>query len=324
MPQSDVALRPAGSLAGAPVPITPDIAYLRTAIVNVVFIGAPEVGDRGWVLVDTGIPGAADRIAGAAERRYGVGCRPAAIILTHGHFDHVGNLRALANRWDVPIYAHRLELPYLTGRSSYPPPDPTVGGGVMARMAALYPKRPIDVSDRVVELPADGSVPGALGWRWIATPGHAPGHVSLFRDSDRALVAGDAFVTTKQESAIAVLTQRPEIHGPPMYFTPDWERAALSVTRLADLTPAVAITGHGMPIRGGQLAAGLQALARDFDTLAVPRRGRYVGQPAVTDERGVVTVPPAPSDPLPKALLGIGAAIAIGVLAGSLRQQRDD
>ena len=222
MPQSDVALRPPGSLAGAPIPITPDIAYLRTAIVNVVFLGAPESGDRGWVLVDTGLMGYADRIAEAAERRYGRGSRPAAIVLTHGHFDHVGCLRALANRWDVPIYAHRLELPYLTGRSSYPPPDPTVGGGAMARLAALYPKRPVDVSDRVVELPADGSVPGALGWRWIATPGHAPGHVSLFRDADHALVAGDAFVTTKQESAIAVLTQRPELHGPPMYFTPDW------------------------------------------------------------------------------------------------------
>jgi glyoxylase-like metal-dependent hydrolase (beta-lactamase superfamily II) len=63
-------------------------------------------------------------------------------------------------------------------------------------------------------------VPGAPGWRWIPTPGHSPGHISLLRDSDRTIVAGDAFTTTKQESLVAALTQRAEIHGPPMYFTP--------------------------------------------------------------------------------------------------------
>ena len=40
------------------------------------------------------------------------------------------------------------------------------------------------------------------GWRWVHTPGHTAGHVSLFRDADRTLIAGDAFVTTKQESAL--------------------------------------------------------------------------------------------------------------------------
>ena len=67
---------------------------------------------------------------------FGHGNRPAAILLTHGHFDHVGALKTLAEEWDVPVYAHTLELPYLTGRSSYPPPDPSVGGGAMAAMSS--------------------------------------------------------------------------------------------------------------------------------------------------------------------------------------------
>jgi glyoxylase-like metal-dependent hydrolase (beta-lactamase superfamily II) len=307
-------------MSGAPLPVTPEVAYLRTALVNVAFVGAPEAAS--WVLVDAGIYGYADQIADAARRRYGEGTRPAAIVLTHGHFDHVGSLKTLVERWDVPVYAHRQELPYLTGRSAYPPPDPTVGGGAMARLSMLYPKQPIDLGDRVQALPEDGTVPGMPGWRWIFTPGHAPGHVSFFNDADRTLIAGDAFVTTKQESALAVLTQRPELHGPPMYFTPDWERAWSSVKALAALDPLVALTGHGLPMRGPQLAEDLRALARDFDTRAMPSHGRYVGRPAVTDERGVVSVPPPVSDPVQGLLLGVGAAVAVGLVVHALRGDR--
>lgn len=298
---------------GAAQEIARGVAYLRDRIVNVFLVGDPRVADQGWVLVDAGLHGSADRIQRAADERFGTGAKPSCIVLTHGHFDHVGALQPLVERWRVPVYAHPLELPYLTGRSSYPPPDPTVGGGAMARLAATYPRGPIDLRDAVQPLPEDGSVPGMSGWRWVYTPGHAPGHVSLFRDEDRTLIAGDAFVTTKQESAIAVLQQRREVHGPPRYFTPDWGRAKASVERLAALEPETGATGHGVPMRGDGLRRQLQALARDFDELATPRRGRYVDHPAVMDERGVVDLPPARRDRLPMIVAGV-AALAIGAL----------
>lgn len=203
---------------------------------------------------------------------------------THGHFDHVGSLLELAEHWDVPIYAHPLETPYLTGKASYPPPDPSVGGGLMSALSRFYPRKPIDVSRWLQPLPNDGSIPDMPSWQWIHTPGHTRGHVSLWRQTDRMLIAGDAFITTAQESAYAVLVQRPELHGPPAYFTPDWSAAEQSVKRLAALEPERVISGHGPPLEGAGLRAALHTLADDFRRVAVPEQGQYVEHPIVLSD----------------------------------------
>jgi glyoxylase-like metal-dependent hydrolase (beta-lactamase superfamily II) len=259
--------------------VSPELGYQRLAIVNVVYHGVPGAGDREWVLIDAGVVGTIGMIVDAVENRFGKDSRPAAILLTHGHFDHVGALEELASRWEAPVYAHELELPYLNGEASYPPPDPGVGGGLMSTLSRIYPRGPVDVSRRLRELPADGSVPGMPGWRWIHTPGHTPGHVSFWRESDRTLIAGDAFITTAQESAYAVAMQRPELHGPPMYYTQDWAAARESVERLAALEPELVVTGHGRAMQGPGLRDALHALARDFDRVAIPEHGRYVDAP---------------------------------------------
>jgi glyoxylase-like metal-dependent hydrolase (beta-lactamase superfamily II) len=154
----------------------------------------------------------------------------------------------------------------------------------MARLARLYPRGPVDVGARLQPLPEDGTVPGMPSWHWLHTPGHSVGHVSFWREADRALIVGDAFVTTAQESAYAVAVQRAEMHGPPMYYTVEWDKAEQSVTRLADLEPELVITGHGLPMRGPEMRSALSRLAREFNRIAIPEHGRYLRTPARAED----------------------------------------
>ncbi len=140
----------------------------------------------------------------------------------------------------------------------------------MTLLSPFYTRRPINVSPRLHPVHPDGTLPGLPGWQWLATPGHTPGHISLWREEDRALIAGDAFITTAQESAYEVLMQKPEIHGPPKYFTPDWPAARESVRQLAALEPELVITGHGPALRGAEMRSALHDLADHFDEIARP------------------------------------------------------
>ncbi|WP_262922867.1 MBL fold metallo-hydrolase [Hymenobacter cellulosilyticus] len=72
--------------------------------VNLYFVETGRSGE--WVLVDTGLPGAAKDIIAAADKLFYPGTHPEAILLTHGHMDHAGNARELAEHWKVPVLAH--------------------------------------------------------------------------------------------------------------------------------------------------------------------------------------------------------------------------
>ena len=249
-----------------------DIYCLINQIVNVIFIRNNE----NWVLVDAGIPDSAEMIIEFAKENFGEETKPAAIILTHAHFDHVGSLSNILKIWDVPVYAHYLEIPYLSGKADYPEGDPTVDGGLISELSPLFPNHGINLDGKVNPLPTDGTIPELQGWRWIHTPGHTPGHISLFRDKDNSLIAGDAFLTVKQESLYKVVTQKQEISGPPKYFTTDWDAARESVKMLFQLAPAFAVTGHGVPMHGEILRQELKILVEDFDEIAIPKKGKFV------------------------------------------------
>jgi glyoxylase-like metal-dependent hydrolase (beta-lactamase superfamily II) len=251
-----------------------DVYYYTNQIVNIVMLGNPAGGD--WVLVDAGMPKSGAEIIAACEKRFGSNRAPAAIVLTHGHFDHVGSLVYLLEHWPVPVYAHPAEFPFLTGAQAYPEPDVTVEGGMLAKISSIYPNEPINISPALKPLPPDGTVPFADGWRWVPVPGHTPGQVALFRDRDRTLISADAFITVKQDSFYKVLMQKEEVCGPPVYLTTDWPAAFESVKRLAALQPDLVVPGHGTYMSGSELTEGLQKLVQNFQELAVPDYGKFV------------------------------------------------
>jgi len=300
--------------------VAPGVWRMKDVFVNVYIIQNTDSPE--WVLIDTGLKSSAPKIKKMIAEVIEPGAVPNAIIMTHGHFDHRGSLQQLADEWRVPVYCHHMEVPYLTGRASYPPPDPTVGGGMMASMAFVYPKKPIDVQEYLRELPEDGSVPNLHGWKWIHTPGHTPGHISLFRERDGVLIAGDAFVTTRQESVFSVMTQKKEVCGPPKYFTPDWGASARSVKELAALEPNVIATGHGHAMYGDEARKGLHKLARDFWKMGMPDKGRYVKEPALFNEEGPTYVPsPRTAYTVTRVVTAV-ALIALGVFLYKAKQRK--
>ena len=282
-------------------PVVADVSRVGVVFVNLYAIDLPN-GE--WVLVDTGLPVSAWYVRKALESE-GRRERPLAIVLTHAHFDHAGNVAALAEQWDVPVYVHQQELPYVTGREDYPPQDPTPGGAICF-LSRFFPRSGIDLGRRVQPLPADGSVPHLPEWRWLHTPGHTVGHVSLFRERDGVLLAGDAVATVDLDAWSSQFTWPRELARPATPFTPDWEAARASIEKLADLSPRVVAAGHGLPIRGRDLGEDLRGLAR---SMPEPEGGRYAGHPVQYAPDGTVAfVPPAVEDPLPKTL---GAAAAV-------------
>lgn len=242
---------------------------LRIAFVNV--FGIAHL-DGSWTLIDAGLPFTASAIQNWTKKFSET--PPNGIVLTHGHFDHVSAARDLADAWNVFIYAHPLEAPYLKGQKEYPAPNFAAGGGAMSLLSPLYPRSPVDLGNRLRLFASDGNsrLEEMPGWEIVHTPGHTPGHVSFFRRKDRCLIVGDAFCTTKPESFFAAaLTQPPELHGPPAYFTSDWNSARRSVQLLSQLNAAAVAPGHGQPLSGAMLSTQLRQLAQHFDEVAVPK-----------------------------------------------------
>jgi glyoxylase-like metal-dependent hydrolase (beta-lactamase superfamily II) len=295
-----------------PIQIAPHVHQLSLGFVNAYAITTPE---NDWVLVDTGLKFSFGALKDLDSH---FGRPPLAIFLTHGHQDHAGSARALAEAWGVKVYASKLERPFLTGQGIYPPPDPTVGGA-LAQMARVAPWPMINLTGFIETYPAEGAPPFLADWQIISTPGHSPGHISLWHETDRVLIAGDAFCTIDCDSYLGLATQEQVLARAGSPFTPDWVQSKHSVGVLADLEPVVVGAGHGQPISSGELPA----MMRDFEhAYKAPEHGRYVSEPAQFNEKGVTYLPPKPEDNFGRNIAAVAGAASVLALVAKISTRR--
>ncbi len=296
-----------------PQQIAPHIHRLNLGFVNAYAVTTPE-GD--WVLIDSGMT--YNRAAlQALETDFGGA--PLAILLTHGHLDHVGSASELASHWGVKIYAHRLEKPFLVGKSMYPPQDPTVGGA-LAQASRLMPHTMFNLTGQLELFAAEGNAPFLPDWKIIETPGHSPGHVSFWHEADRVLIAGDALATANFDSIIGLTThQPPQMARGGSPFNYDWDATRISVGQLADLEAVTIAAGHGEPISGADTPQRLRDFSSNFTP---PAQGRYVETPAIADENGIVFLPPKPADDFAKNFAAVGGVAAVLTLGAQVLKRR--
>lgn len=173
-------------------------------------------------LVDAGIPTMARGILRCIDR-LGTGSL-SRIVLTHGHPDHVGAIRAIQRRKSVPLYAHPIEIPYMEGQRPYPRRR-------KAHMAVAKGLTHPLMADR------DGSLKPIGGLKPYLTPGHSPGHVVYYHEKDGVLLAGDLFTS-----------RRGQLRRPMAMFTSDMDEAIRSSAIVGQLKPARLEVSHGGPV----------------------------------------------------------------------------
>jgi glyoxylase-like metal-dependent hydrolase (beta-lactamase superfamily II) len=147
-------------------------------------------------------------------------------MLTHGHPDHFGSSHAVCEALGIPLWAGEADVEAIENGAPQLPPG---------RRAALMQRGPMPAGHPVARVLREGDE--VAGFVVLETPGHTPGHLALWRESDRVLVGGDVFFNL------------PRLGPPPNMLTLDPGRNHESMRRIAALQPSLALFGHGPPVR---------------------------------------------------------------------------
>lgn len=157
-------------------------------------------------------------------------------VVTHAHPDHFGSSHAVCEALGVPLWTGAGDADAL--EAGVPVAGPGRIPALMARMKMPH-GHPVARRLREGDAVEDFVV--------LDAPGHSPGQIALWRESDRTLVCGDVFFNL------------PRLRPPPGLLTVDPERNRASMRRLADLRPALAMFGHGPPLRDPDALARIAA-----------------------------------------------------------------
>jgi glyoxylase-like metal-dependent hydrolase (beta-lactamase superfamily II) len=186
-------------------------------------------------LVDDVLIDAATKLARRRIMRQ-VEDRPLSLLaLTHVHPDHQGSAAAVCEARGIPLACHEADVDAMEGRR--PVQQAHRANPINRLIEAAWTGPPHPVSRPL----AEGDE--VAGFRVVHAPGHAPGEVIFFRDSDRVAICGDVV------NNVDFLTGRVRVGEPPGIFSMDLEQNRESIRKLADLEPSLVCPGHGPPFR---------------------------------------------------------------------------
>lgn len=194
--------------------------------------------DEGGVTVfDAGVETMAPALAAAGARMGGI----RRVVLGHAHPDHRGAAAALSQHAD--IYCHELDRADAEGDGGVHYMDLSKlaphGRLLMPGLLKGWDGGPVPIAGTV----AEGD--DVAGFRVVHLPGHAPGLIGLWRESDRLALVSDTFYTLDPQTGFAGAVRVPH-----PAFNHDTELARASIRKLAALRPATAWSGHAQPLRG--------------------------------------------------------------------------
>jgi glyoxylase-like metal-dependent hydrolase (beta-lactamase superfamily II) len=241
-------MRVANGVYVLPVPRSPQET---NSFLNLTLIVDEQNGNT---LVDAGLPDQMEAISTALAEA-GIGVRDLRrIIFTHQDLDHVGSGAALVSESGARVLAHAADAPYIEGSLRPLKLSPQMLEQRPQMRKVLERLEPVAI-DEYVE---DGTrLDVAGGTRVISTPGHTPGHISLYLERSKVLIAGDALTA-----------ERGALNGPNPSMTLEMRTAIQSIRRLADLEIDTIVCYHGGVVgedANGQLRRIVQQASRERD-----------------------------------------------------------
>ena len=200
-------------------------------------------GDQ-WVLVDTSTKYSRRRVLRQLPGKL------EAIFITHAHRDHAGSMHAVATATGAPVWASERDAGAIEGAAPEPIPEQHKDH-IVNKLAQSWWTEHHAVTRRL----RDGEE--VAGFTVIEFPGHTPGQIGLWRESDRTVICADVM------RSMNLVTGLPQLGEMPRIFTCDVQEARASIRKLAALEASTACFGHGRPLtkdtagRINEFAAGL-------------------------------------------------------------------